>query len=293
MTDRTSGATSCVSDAALAAYVDGQLPPEERQQIEAHVATCDDCSMLLAAVVQTEEDLGLEPAAEKQVSPDEGQHEKGRVIPFHRRKGMLAVAGLLTAAAAVVLFVFFGRTPLEPLVTAVGEQRLTLARPTGGFQAGPLRSALRNGAPEGVGDLRLAAAAAQLRERAASGKATDVHAWGVAQMLVGDVDASVQTLASAAASEPNRAEYHADLGAAQLTLYLRRRDPADAAAALASITRALAINPRLREALFNRALVLEALGRGEDAIAAWDEYLARDEDSPWSEIARQQQAALK
>jgi hypothetical protein len=293
MTDLTSGASSCVSDAALAAYAEGRLPADERQRIEAHVAACEDCYLLLAGVVQTEDDLTAERPAPGVTSRPDERPAPGRVIPFHRRKGLLAAAAVLSAAAAVVLFVMSRGGPLDPLVSAVGTQRLTLARPTGGFEYGELRSALRNGAPEGAGDLRLAAAAAELRERSASGEPADVHAWGVAQLVLGQADASAQTLASAVASAPERAEYHADLGAAQLTLYLQRRDPADAAAALASVTRALAIDPGLREALFNRALVLEALGRRQDAIAAWDEYLARDPDSPWAGDARGRRAALE
>jgi tetratricopeptide (TPR) repeat protein len=67
---------------------------------------------------------------------------------------------------------------------------------------------------------------------------------------------------------------------------------ADASAALRSLDEALGLNPALAEAAFNRALLLERLGRRDEALAAWDRYLAIDGASAWAGEARRHRAAL-
>lgn len=50
---------------------------------------------------------------------------------------------------------------------------------------------------------------------------------------------------------------------------------------------------RLPEALYNRAVVLEALNLVDTARAAWEDYLGADGDSRWAAEARQRLAALE
>ena len=53
------------------------------------------------------------------------------------------------------------------------------------------------------------------------------------------------------------------------------------------VDRALRLAPNLEEALFNRALILERLGRLAWARDAWQLYLQSDSRSPWAAEARE------
>jgi cytochrome c-type biogenesis protein CcmH/NrfG len=143
--------------------------------------------------------------------------------------------------------------------------------------------------------LQLEAQAGLAQERAASTKApADVHAAGIAQMFVGDLDGSVSSLQSASQFEPRNARFKSDLGAALMTRFVNTGDQADATAALAAFDEALALSPSLHEALFNKALLLQQLERLPEAVAAWDKYLAASPEPQWREEAiRQRDAAQR
>ena len=51
--------------------------------------------------------------------------------------------------------------------------------------------------------------------------------------------------------------------------------------------RALRIDAGFAEARFNRALILERMGRRAEAEDAWRQFLALDDRSPWAAEARQ------
>ncbi len=282
MTDSAHGAgPACTTDEVLAKYVEGHVTGDQRVRLEAHLASCDYCCMLVAELLHTADDLDADTV-------DDPRADESR--PVQRKAGPLIVVGGLLAAAAILLFVNIQRSPLEPLVSAVGGERLTIVRPTGGFHYGPLRSTLRGGSTD---HLTLRAAEAELRERTTAGSSVDErHALGVAQLLLGNEADSVRTLQSVVADAPDTAAHHADLGAARLSRFLQEGRTEDADAALASLDRALALDSRLPEVQFNRALLLAALGRRDEAIAAWDAYLALDSDSAWAEEARRQRQLL-
>jgi tetratricopeptide (TPR) repeat protein len=81
-------------------------------------------------------------------------------------------------------------------------------------------------------------------------------------------------------------ELSADLGAALLERSRRLGTLVDAIGALEQTEAALRLDSRSLPALFNRALALENLKRVNEARQAWQEYLAVDSRSPWSEEAR-------
>jgi tetratricopeptide (TPR) repeat protein len=185
-------------------------------------------------------------------------------------------------------------TALDPLVAIVGNERLTEARPTGGFLYGPFRSPTRG--PEDTSNLQLRMEAQRLRDRAsATGAAEDVHALGIAQLLRGDIDNSIASLESAAQSKPDDANYLADVGAAYMTRFLQRNNLSDATTALDALDKAIALSPRspAREAWFNKALLLERRDRRDDALNAWNRFIALPDQSGWRDEAIRHRDALQ
>lgn len=79
---------------------------------------------------------------------------------------------------------------------------------------------------------------------------------------------------------PDDPDVHYALGAADFHLEAYPR-------ALTELDRALAERPGFLRARFTRAMVLQRMGRTEDAVRAWRDYLERDSQSPWAEQARQ------
>ncbi len=307
-----------VPDAVLAAFLDGTLPADERPRVEAHLAACDDCYVVFAETVRALPESAAEaarPGAPARVAgdagpvgaPARGTGTRAAVIPFHRRR-LVAVAATLVAAAAVLLLVARVQPSLVPgplprwlgvghgtsselqaLVAAVGETRPVEGRLTGGFRYGPLTSPTRG--PGRAEDWRVLAAAGQIREQAGQHESpANTHALGVAHLVLGEADEAVSALEAAIRSEPGHARFQSDLAAAFLARAKHLDRPEDYLKALAAAERAVQADPRLPEALFNRALALEALSLNDQARAAWDAYLHLDPDGPWAEEAKRHAA---
>ncbi|HEX7154215.1 MAG TPA: CHAT domain-containing protein [Thermoanaerobaculia bacterium] len=117
------------------------------------------------------------------------------------------------------------------------------------------------------------------------------HTTGVAQLLKGETrDATATLLAAAEAS--NQPALWSDLAVAYYETSLRHDAPQLLADALMAADRALALDPRLHAALFNRALILERLGLRDLAREAWERYAAADPASDWAAEARTHRDAL-
>ena len=279
--------TACLDDETVASFVEGTIDAEGRTHVVAHVATCADCYELVAEVLRT--DSELEPKAVVPPVPFPVPPPTASPVPVltparSNRRMFVAAAGIIAVAASVFFVVSNRGSQLDPLVEIVGNERLTLARPTGGFRYGALKSPVR-GARE-VQSYQLQAEALQLQERAAGSKSPrDLHAAGVALMLVGDFAESVSLLQSASQAEPRNAQYKSDLGAAQMTRFVNRGSDSDATAALATFDEALSLSPSLPEALFNKAALLQQLERFSEAVAAWNTYLEAAAEPEWREEA--------
>lgn len=298
----------------LAAYVDGLLPPEERARVEAIIAADPDVYEWLVNAVNAVEDTAIGTPADVRspIGASARGHEVAAggtsaptIVPFTRRRAVIGTVGALVAAAAAVVLVV--RTPpdgwrgrllssapfdtassrVAPLVEALGDARHTEARLTGGFKYGPLRQVLRGSNDLSQQNLKLLAAAGELQRRAQKEpSAANLHAWGVAQLLLDDLDGAVDTLGIALQLEPQAAAVLTDRGSALLTRAGRQQSDEDVPAAADAFERALALDANLSEALFGRALALERLGFTESAREAWRKYLAVDAASRWADEAR-------
>jgi hypothetical protein len=281
MSDRNGISAACPDLEAVAAYVDGRVDAEERRAIEAHLATCEACYELMVETARVADGVPDQLGAPARPGP---------------KRWVYGVSGLLAAAAAIVLMVWARGTPggpssaatLSELVAAVGPQRFTELRVSGGFEYGPLRSDPRGAPPA---DLRLSAAAAAAIGAASSGDAEAAHVSGIASLVTGRIDAAVRALEAACNRSPS-ARCETDLGAALFARAAQSGSAEDVNRALEHTRVALSLQAGQPEALFNEALILERLGRRAEARAAWDRYLEIDSSSEWAREARQRRAAL-
>jgi cellulose synthase operon protein C len=287
-----SSAAACVDSQRLAAYVDGTLVPNERAGVEAHLADCEACREVVAEAARSTEALD---GADADADEEPSTAPTVDIAAARRRWGRRIVWGL-AAAAVVIVAVFLpwrswvsqrptSQKRMAALVEAVGQRRLFEPRLTGGFAYGPLAAVMRSGESDSEADLspdiRLAAGElekaheAHASPRTAAGRA-------IGALVLGDIDTAIGLLERATQANPKIAAHWSDLAAAYLVRSSRTGDPDAVAQALAAVDLALALEPRMPEALFNRALVLDAIGRPNDAALAWSTYLSVDPTSGWA-----------
>ena len=111
------------------------------------------------------------------------------------------------------------------------------------------------------------------------------HALGQMYLLQRQPDKAIEHLEQAKRSDSNNPNIYADLGAA----YLEKGKlgaPEAFRLSLENLQRALELNPKLDQALFNRALVHQYQELSDQAEADWRAYLERDSSSQWATEAR-------
>lgn len=271
-TDRSATRGVCPDTEILAAYLDGMLDEAGRGLVEAHAADCGPCRELLADASRMATGAS-----------------RARVVRW-------TVIGGLAAAAAIVAAVVLPRQEilggddgarLQALVAAVGTERPVEPRLTGGFQFAPLAGVTRG--PGDATELPAAvrAAAARLEQAAHDAPSARARAGvATAEVVLGRPAQAVTLLEQAVREAPEAAELWSDLAAARLVAASGRADRAAADSALEAADRALALSPSLAEALYNRALALEAAGRLDEARRAWERCAAEEKDPAWSNDAR-------
>ncbi|HXA19718.1 MAG TPA: CHAT domain-containing protein [Thermoanaerobaculia bacterium] len=108
------------------------------------------------------------------------------------------------------------------------------------------------------------------------------HESGAAYLLIERDRDAIDALESAVLQSPGEAAYWSDLAAARYTHAVREKRPHELPQALADADHALRIEPALPDALFNRALIVEALGITEAARRAWQRYADVDPSTHWT-----------
>jgi tetratricopeptide (TPR) repeat protein len=268
----------------LAAYIDKRLPPEQRAEVEAQLASDPDAYAVLVESLKALDAL------------DELDGEQ-RTVPFPVRKksskGWAIATAMLAAVAAVVLAVRLtsrlGSHPdlfISQVIDASGSARYFEGRLSGGFPYHPIQSVTR-GPEQSSRETALRALVDSLQveaQRDAAGEAR--HALGIAQLQLGDVDAAVATL-DRITGDARSPAVRSDLAVALISRGRATGSTADFARASDEAGRAVKDNPALLEARFNYALALELSG-SSTAREAWQDYLHRDTDpsSPWAAEAR-------
>ena len=119
-------------------------------------------------------------------------------------------------------------------------------------------------------DVRIAAARIE-KEASAHRTPQALKSLGIVYLVMGDINRAVPVLEEAADQPSSDPRILSDLSAAYLVRAAHNNQPQDYAKALAATERAAKTDPRVAEALFNRALALEALSLREQAREAWQE----------------------
>ncbi len=262
---------TCPSLETIGAFVDGRFKDREREVVADHLASCETCYFVFSEAARTR--VSAQPL--------------GAVVKFRPRRLTWRITAGLAAAATIVLAVnLWGprgdgdQQALDQLVAAVGTARTFDARLTGGFAYAPVRGPVRGSSDANLSpDVRIAIAEIEKQQAAEPVAAT-------AALIAGEPSRAISILEIASKANPNDARILSDLAAAHLTQGTLTNNPADASRALAAANRALEIDRLMPEALFNRALALDASGLSDEARAAWQTYLTIDDRSGWADEAR-------
>jgi tetratricopeptide (TPR) repeat protein len=270
-------------DETLAAFVDDTLDARERTRVMHHLAACADCRDAVAGSAAF--------IASEQTAPPV-------VRPFRYKAIAIAATGLAAAAAVLLAIWFPRRTPqaapnLEALVAAYATEssRPVEGRLSGAFAYRAAPAQIRGGSEtELTPDIRIAAGRI---EEAAARDQSPANLWslGIAKLTLRDIDGAVDALEEAT-RDLHAPALDSDLAAAYLARGRNTNDRLDFEKALAATDRALAAMPDLPEALFNRALALQALGRPE-ARKAWQSAAQRDNGNPWGNEAATRANSLR
>lgn len=266
-----SEADSCPSNGTLGAFIDGRLDPERLPDVTRHVSACATCQFVIEQTCES---------------------EKEKESAVFRPTTWRWIAAIAASAVLVVIIYPYLRGSESPAAGAIS--RLAAAAPanertieprlTGGFRWSRLHRLRDNDknkeplTPEQL--LARGAAGSVLRQIGNDRSPQALHAAGVAHLLVDDTSGAAALLQDAATAAPGDARVWSDLSAALFVL--AGDDPAALGRALAIAERATRLDPRLPEAYFNRALILERIGEGTQAKAAWTEYLRHDDRTGWA-----------
>jgi CHAT domain-containing protein len=274
----TDDSSRCAAPEQIAAFVAGNLSGVELATVAEHLRACDDCRLIAAEAARIDRE------------PDEVE-----ATPIRRRRvspwWLVAAAAALAGIASLALWPANGRDENEMIHRLVAETprdgRYLEPRLTGGFAWAPMQPVRRDSSePLEPRQMQLIGLAGEvLGETAGDPSPEAQHATAVAHLLAGRPNEAAAVL-ERLSPDARDAQIWSDLAAALYAAGVQRNQPKQFAQALAAADTALRLEPKLPEALFNRALIVERLGLRDRAQSAWEQYLAVDPDGPWSVEAR-------
>jgi len=266
---------SHMNEETLAMFAEGTLAAEEARKVAEHIAACNLCLSGVRAA---------------------NEHFREEASAPHGARWWMAIAAIVAVAIAGAIWIRErSSSPIAQLVAlSPKDARPVEPRLTGGFAWAPYRGPVRtrDAAPDAQ-QMKLAGAAGELIEDAARERTSDVqHAAAVGIVLTADPQDAATRLRALTARSPKNAALWSDLAAAETAAALRFGRPSLYPDALAAADRALELDPQMREASFNRALILERMGLAAEARTAWQRYLGIDPGSQWANEARRRLARL-
>jgi len=259
----------------MAAFLEGRLQRDELASVAAHLRDCRDCRLVIGETARFE------------------REEETRAPQRNAWWLAAAAAVLLLVAVPIALRIAEShRAPIARLVSLAPHDHRTVEPRLSGFPWA--RLALARGTQKAdPADLKLAGAAGDVLEKTEGQRdAESRHAAGVANLLIGHRSDGIAALEESARSSRDARVWN-DLAAARYAAAIDDDRPSQLHDALADVAQALAIDPKLLEARFNNALILERLGLADPARKAWQSYLELDPGSGWSVEAREHLRALQ
>ena len=187
-----------------------------------------------------------------------------------------AIAGVLLAVVALLLAGGRGgSSPSDLLRSATREWRPRDGRITGGLvwtsQDGtstPIR--------------RKAAASVLLQQTGGRTDPESLRLAAASSLIAGSTSTALAKLTEASRAHRNDAAIWNDLATARLVAAIENGTAADLPLALAAADRAIELDPKLAEARFNRAAILERLGLRTQSRSEWAACLKLDPSGEWS-----------
>jgi hypothetical protein len=265
----------------------GLIRDEQAMDMTGHAATCERCASLLRASLDIFQEEGQISAM---APPNEPiiMDRRPRWIP-------MSIAATLIAGLGVLQIVRNRNEsdPLRQLAEAYAENRTMEFRiPDASF--GPPHTTR---GPGSRADLtkRLLEVEAQIGRHLEGNprNALWLHAKGRLLLLENHPREAVEALNDSRRANPNPPSLWIDLASAEAQLAVVQGDRTLLLDALGLLDRAVQADSGKATALFNRALVLEQLGRKQEAIGSLERLLTIEPSPPWSEESRRILARLK
>lgn len=272
MSDRTSVHPE---NGKLSDFVEGRLSGDELMSIASHLTGCGECRDVVSGAAEFE-------------------HEE-------RRRRTTRITTWLAAAAAIVIgivlvaprVVMRSTSPVAQLIDAAPKDHRLIPARLSGFAWARLEPPKRGTSTPAPSDLEFAGVAGKVLTKVQSDEKPDpLHAKGLALLVAGERDDAIAALQKAAETS-NDARVWSDLAAAQYSSAVAESSASKMALALPAADRAMRLDPRLPEALFNRALIIEGLNDRAEARRAWQAYLAVEPTGGWSNEAREHLGRLR
>lgn len=280
-------APACISDEAMASYLEGNGDASERHVITAHLAICSDCYETWRGAKRLQRDI--DPLAPPRV------HSRRDYFA----RFLLSIAGIVAASGAIqYIYKTYHHEPqagtrFVALAANTLQYRVIVPR-LAGFSFRPLAPTAR-GTPknDGMNEFQSALAIRQLNPMQPA-TSRSLHELGITALAMGDVDRGEDLLRRALEIETNGlsipdaiphvndAELLSDLGAAKYALGNRDLRTEEILTSIDLLRRALRLQPRMTAAAFNLALAVESIHSHSQAIAAWNDYLHLETDDAWA-----------
>ena len=258
---------ACPDAGILAAFAEGALQPEQRAEVERHVANCPECPAVIGEVIRF---LG------------ENAEENSEPGTPARRWWFAAAAIAAICIPTAVWRTVSTRDPLNRIrrVAAASPERAYEGR-LHGFPHAHVHLPRADERPF----IPIALQAETKRLAKHPQDANVLHARAVAALLSAKPREAVDLLQAAAHLAPNDAAIWNDLAVAEIAR-ASLDDRTALPSALRAADRAATLSPSSPEAHYNRAIALERLGRDAEAAKAYRQALAQQTSGPWHEEIR-------
>ena len=258
---------ACPDAGILAAFAEGSLQPEQRDEVERHVTDCPECPAVIGEVIQF-----LRESAE-----DENKRE----TPDHR--WWFAAAAIAAICISIAVWrTTLSRDPLDRI------RRIAAASPERPYE-GRLHDFPHAHVHVPRADERppiSIALQAEMEHLARRPEDANVlHARAAAALLSANPHEAARLLNAVVHLAPHDAATWNDLAVAEIAR-ASLDDRTALFSALQAASRAATLSPSSPEAYYNRAIALDQLGRDTQAANAYRRALALETSDSWREEIR-------